>query len=120
MFIELEKPDARFFNKNGTQSNDFNKGYSQILDCKRYFSSTENQLAFKQIPVIKTILSTNPKMYNNPCNYKYILVLGRREDLQNSNFYEKRKEYCSNNIYVMTYDSLYENLAHKTKNIIAE
>lgn len=115
VFIELEKPNARFFNKDGTQSIDFNKGYSQILDWKRYFSSAENQLAFKQIPAIKTIMSTNPKMYYNPCNYKYILVLGRRENLQASNFYEKRRELCTNDIYIMTYDSLYENLAQKTK-----
>lgn len=118
VFIELEKPDARFFNKDGTQSNDLNKGYSQILDWKRYFSLPENQLAFKRRPVIKTIMAGNPKMYDNPCNFKYILVLGRRKTLEESNFTEKRRELCTNDIYVMTYDSLYENLSQKDKKYI--
>lgn len=118
VFIELEKPSSKFFNKNGTMAHDFNTGYSQIKNWQTHFSRLENQLAFKNIPVIKNIMSVNPKMYENPCNFKYILVTGRRNELENSKYYYKRNEYCNETTYVLTYDSLYENLKYKNDKYI--
>ncbi|MBQ9246454.1 DUF4263 domain-containing protein [bacterium] len=118
VFIELEKPDSKFFNNDGTITRDLNVGISQIQDWNAYFSIEENKLAFKQNKVIKELMSFNPNFFHNPCNFKYILVIGRRETLYNSKFKDKFRSIFPRNSYIMTYDSLYEALDKKNDNYI--
>lgn len=118
VFIELEKPSAKFFTKKGNPTQEFNRGLSQIKDWQTYFKTDEFKLAFKQDPVIKTLMTEIPRFYNNEINFKYVLVIGRRKELENGNYYKKRDSYISDEIDIVTYDYLYEYLQRKSDRYI--
>lgn len=120
VFIELEKPSANLFTKEGRYAQDLNQGIKQINDWKHYFSQPENQLSFKKHPVVKKLLSFNEVMYENPINFKYIIVIGRRKTLIERN---QMKYWISLNngkadTYIMTYDSLLEGCEQKNDRYI--
>ena len=115
IFIELEKPGARLFNKDGSYSSDLNHGLAQINDWQQYFNDNANKESFKKNYVIDKIVNYN-NLYKNPFLFKYILVIGRRKFLEDNG--QLQRWYLLNkdqDIQVMTYDSLYEALSQKTK-----
>lgn len=118
VFIELEKPNAKLFNKDGNISYELNTGISQIQNWQTYFSSIENRLAFKQNTIIKELISFNPSFFHKPINFKYILVIGRRNELENSVHKEKFRSLFPQDSYIMTYDSLCESLSQKQEHYI--
>lgn len=114
VFIELEKPSAKFFTSEGNPTQEFNRGMSQIKDWQTYFKTPEFKLAFKQDPIIKTLMSEILRFYDNEINFKYVLVIGRRKDLEDGNYYKKRDSYITDEIDIVTYDYLYEYLQRKS------
>lgn len=115
IFIELEKPNANIFNKDGSYSSSLNKGIAQINDWRQYFSEIVNQESFKKNPVINKIVNYN-NLYRNPFLFKYILVIGRRKFLENNDQLQRWSSLNQDpDLNVMTYDSLYESLNQKSK-----
>ncbi len=117
IFVELEKPSCKLFNKEGTYSQELNKAIKQVDDWQAYFLNNNNKESFKSHPVIKKITSAVPVLYGNPFNFKFILVIGRRQELNDKDLY---KRWAALNItnrdrYIMTYDSLVENLREKSE-----
>lgn len=66
MFIELEKPSSKFFNKNKTISTDLNKGITQVKQWMTYLEDPNNLAAFINQPAVNKLLSTHPGFANNP------------------------------------------------------
>ncbi len=120
IFIELEKPNANLFTKEGRYAQDLNAGIKQINDWKSYFYKLENQLSFREHPVIKKLLSFNSALYENPINFRYILVIGRRKKLIDNNQlkYWRTLNKESGDTYYMTYDSLYEGIKQENDRYI--
>lgn len=120
IFIELEKPNSNLFTKEGRYAQDLNAGIKQINDWKDYFYKAENQLAFREHPVIRKLLSFNPVMFENPINFKYILVIGRRKTLIDNGQikYWRALNKESSDTYYMTYDSLYEGCEQENERYI--
>ncbi len=105
VFIELEKPNSKFFNKDETITTDLNKGIKQVNQWRTYLNEPNNLASFINQPAVNKLLSTHPGFVNNPKNCYYILVTGRRDDIKNRNLLS---QYTHHNFYIMTYDSLYE------------
>ncbi len=120
IFIELEKPSAKLFTKSGGRSQDLARGIKQIEDWNSYFLTSANKEAFKNQPIIHKITSFNPTLHENPCNFKYILVIGRRKELEDNNSFAQWRALNNNlkNSYIMTYDSLCESIEQKAKQYI--
>ena len=113
VFIEIEKPGDRLFNKDNTMSKEFNKGISQINDWRTYFSDNTNREAFIKNNVISELMNINP-LFRKPVNFKYILIIGRRKEIidvhqRNIKFHQSMPDDSK----VMTYDSLYESIHQK-------
>lgn len=105
VFIELEKPSSKFFNKDATISTDLNKGLTQVKQWMTYLDDPNNLAAFINQPAVNKLLSTHPVFANNPKRCYYILVTGRRDAVKNI---QLLSSYIKPNFYIMTYDSLYE------------
>ncbi len=115
VFIELEKPCKKLFNKDGKISKELNIGLSQISNWKAHFSDNINREAFIKNTVISEIMSIN-SLKNNPYNFKFILVIGRRKQLEENNEYNKKFHLLGGeNTKIITYDSLYESINQKSK-----
>ena len=101
--IEIENPASQPFKKDGDTSAEFSHAYDQVKSWQTWLKAPENQVAFKQ--QIKNVLM---KYNDNPIEHKFVLVFGRRENVNN---YDKKKLWASfsdDNISVMTFDSLFE------------
>lgn len=117
VFVELEKPSCRLFNKEGTYSQELNKAIKQVDDWQAYFLDNSNKESFKKHPVVKKIINTVPALSENPFNFKFILVIGRRQELNDKALYKRWSTLNNSNRdrYIMTYDSLIENLREKSE-----
>lgn len=104
VFIELEKPSSKFFNKDETISTDLNKGITQVRQWMTYLDDPNNLAAFINQPAVNKLLSTHPGFANNPKRCYYILVTGRRDSVKNRHLLSS---YIKSNFYIMTYDALY-------------
>jgi hypothetical protein len=113
VFIELEKPQSRFF-KDG--SNDFHPNFVQALQqinqWKAWFILDGNQKGFLNGTI--NAIRHPPVMARNPTYNKYVLVFGRRREYSGND--QRRaliKAQETDDFKIITYDSLVEGLQHK-------
>jgi len=103
--IEIEDPRKKIFTKSSGFTAEFNAALKQVEDWSGWLQRSENQIAYK-IQIEKLLRPAN--MANNPINHKFILVYGRRNeintDIKKSSISVKKKE----NLDIMTFDSLFE------------
>lgn len=103
VLVELEDAKKKIFTKEKENiyfHSDFNHAYDQITSWKAYVSKYK-EIILHQIDKIRVPLN------ENSVRFKYIIVIGRNDEKDNS---EKRRamfaEKSNNDIRVMTYDSL--------------
>ena len=111
IFVELEKPSSRYF-KDGTTElhRDFVKAHQQVKLWQAWFQNPSNSQHFidNTISILKTPLE------RNPCEFKYILVLGRRDEY--STIEKKRniiKAHEDLDFKIMSFDSLAEDIKRR-------
>jgi hypothetical protein len=111
VLVEIERPNSRFFKKSSNEYHpDFLKALQQIDTWKAWFLDPANHKSFTDttLGLIRTPLG------RNPTQIKYVLVHGRRAEYQNSP--TKRRLIVakeSNDLQIITFDSLVENLESK-------
>ncbi len=114
VFIEIEKPSSKLFNRDGSIAQDLNKGISQINDWRCFFEKDSNKNAFLDNVIIKALRNINPSILENPCVFKYILVIGRREEIYKNPIYKtKLKQLENSDLSIISFDSLSENIERK-------
>jgi hypothetical protein len=113
VFIELEKPQSKFFKPGSNVFHaDFVQALQQINQWKAWFLVEGNQRAFLNGPINAIRLPV--VMARNPTYNKYVLVFGRREEYAANE--ERRmliKGQETNDFKIITYDSLVEDLKRK-------
>jgi Domain of unknown function (DUF4263) len=119
VFIELEKPQSRFFKDGGNDFHpDFLQALQQINQWKAWFLEEGNQKAFLN-GTLKAI-RLPAVMALNPTYNKYVVVFGRRREYEGN---EKRrmliKALETDDFKIMTYDSLVEGLIQKRELFMA-
>jgi len=112
VFVELEKPQSRFFRGNSNIFHaDFERALQQINQWKAWFLSDQNRGGFLSSV---SALQVPAHMARNPTYFKYVLVFGRRAEYAGN---EDRRRLINatetDNFKVITYDSLSEDLEHK-------
>lgn len=121
VFIEIERPNVKLFNMDGTISGALNKGISQINDWNSFFNINSNKNAFLDNLIINKLMGFNPSFLENECEFKYILIIGRRDELfNNPKFRTKLKRLENENFSILSYDSLYENINGKNSYYIGK
>lgn len=103
--IEIEDPRKKIFKQDGDFTSDFNSAWNQIETWRAWLSNGINAQSFKE--QIKDVLLKS--MADNPINHKYVLVYGRKEELEQDvkGLWSIRKKIHPD-MYVMTYDSLFD------------
>ena len=103
VLIELEDPKKRIFTKDKENiyfHSHFNHAYDQILSWRAYINKNR-EMVLRKIDKLRVPLN------ENPVRFRYVLVIGRNYEKEDS---EKRRamfaEKSNENIRVMTYDSL--------------
>ena len=103
VLIELEDPKKRIFTKDKENiyfHSHFNNAYDQILSWRAYINKNR-EMVLRKIDKLRVPLN------ENPVRFRYVLVIGRNYEKEDS---EKRRamfaEKSNENIRVMTYDSL--------------
>jgi len=107
VLVELEASNKRIFTKAGQKivfHNEFNKAYDQILSWRSYILDYQNFVKQK----ISCLLMP-PKMGINPIRFKYVLLIGRNKEKNTSTKSKLFAQKNSDDIRVMTYDSLISN-----------
>lgn len=102
VLVELESPSKKLFNVNGgrlTRTSEFNKAIEQIDTWRAYVK--KNPESVKKI--FRPLLGV---MEENPVNFKYCLVIGRRDCEDQKMFAERMDLLCTDDMHVCTYDSL--------------
>lgn len=104
VFIEIESPQKKMFLNNSKDirfSSHFNNAYDQVLSWKSYIMKNGNVVKESLRTLLRPI-----QMYNNVVEFKYVLVMGRNDELQNQHFIDMLNQKNSEDIIIMTYDSL--------------
>ncbi len=113
VFIELEKPQSRFFKDNSNDFHpDFVQALQQINQWKAWFLIDGNQKTFLNGTI--DALRLPPVMTRNPTYNKYVLVFGRRREYKAND--QRRalvKAQETEDFKIISYDSLAEGLHHK-------
>lgn len=118
VLTELKSPQKKIFRKKGKDiffHHDFNNSFDQIHAWKTYIEKNRYSV-LEKIKVLRTPISYSP------VRFKYVLIIGRNEEIKNyhikSNFLAEKS---SNDIRIFTYDSLissYKNSSELKKIII--
>lgn len=107
IFIELENQHNKIFCKNLDCTSDFNHALQQIRMWKSYLHDSNNKATL--IHNLKNFMSLH-EFLNNPVDIKYLLVYGRRNELENNQDRINIFNQLSNETQtVITYDSLISN-----------
>ncbi|WP_206615562.1 Shedu immune nuclease family protein [Solirhodobacter olei] len=112
VFIELEKPQSRFFKKNTNEFHgDFISALEQINQWRAWFDRG-NQNAF--LSTVSAIQVPHHMAASNPTFNKFVLVFGRRSEYSGN---EIRRSLIRgqerDDFKIITFDSLVEDLEHK-------
>lgn len=113
VFIELEKPQSRFF-QNGSNKfhSDFVQALQQINQWKAWFLDDGNQQGFLTGTI--NAIRVPAVMTRNPTYNKYVLVFGRRNEYAGNDQRRKLiKAQETDDFKIITYDSLVEGLGQK-------
>lgn len=113
VLIEIEKPQSKFF-KPGTAElhSEFLHALDQIHRWRAWFSNSANFEGFINGTI--KIIRIPHSMTANPCQIKYVLVMGRREEFEDnperrSLIYAREQD----DFHILSYDSLTESLNSK-------
>lgn len=122
VLMELEASNKSIFNNNKKNiyfSAEFNNAYDQILSWRAYLNDHKQEFKSKL-----TYLMSH--MANNPMSFKFVLVIGRSDELNTNERINMFAQKNKDGIIVMTYDSLiraylsnkrrYRNIISKVKN----
>ncbi|SPF28552.1 hypothetical protein POI8812_00853 [Pontivivens insulae] len=109
VFIEIEKPQSKFFrDKSNELHSDFQKAIHQIKTWQSWLSDSGNAAGF--LSSISDIRVPR-QMANHPTDFKFILVHGRRSEIENNDQRKQLiKSYQSENIKIISFDSLIEGI----------
>jgi hypothetical protein len=117
VFVELERPQARFFKpKSKDFTPEFMAGVNQIDSWRAWFLNPVNRQYFLD----STLSDVRRPLGGNPAYMKYVLVIGRRAEYAGNDTRRqlvKAKE--SEDFKIITYDSLMEDLKFKYPLFIA-
>ncbi|MDC5397669.1 Shedu anti-phage system protein SduA domain-containing protein [Acinetobacter baumannii] len=110
VMVEIEKPKSKFFKEGSNDLHrDFLAAVDQIKSWKAWFSQTANKSHFEQ-----QLAFLKKPITNTPVYMKYILVFGRRSEIEESDLRLSRvKSYEDDDFKIMTFDSLCEDIARK-------
>lgn len=112
ILVEIEKPHSRYFKDNNQLHLDFQTGLDQIARWRAWFENPANKAAFVGHTIRPLLQPGN--MQDNPCHVKYVLVHGRREEIQGNELRrgliraQEREDF-----QIISYDSLAEALDRK-------
>lgn len=118
VLIEIESSNKKIFTKRSNGNvvfhSDFNNSYDQIISWKAYLEQNQE-------PMKEAILPLLAHMHRNTLNFKYVLIIGRNSDIITQAQKNMFRQKNTNEIKVMTYDSLinYFNCQRLSKKIIA-
>jgi hypothetical protein len=105
VLVEIESSNKKIFSSRGNGNpvfhSNFNNAYDQILSWKAYLDNNNNQASMKQ-----AILPLLMHMHQNTISFKYVLIIGRNAELNNQTKTDMFRQKNTDNIKVMTYDSL--------------
>ncbi|WP_299653150.1 Shedu anti-phage system protein SduA domain-containing protein [uncultured Tateyamaria sp.] len=109
VLIEIEKPSSRYFKPNSNEiSSEFQKAIHQIKTWEAWLNDQANAAGF--LASLST-LQVPAHMARHPTTFKFILVHGRRAEIENSPQRKQLvKSYETPNFKIMSFDSLAENL----------
>lgn len=114
VLIEIEDSKKNIFLKNNENikfSSEFNNAFDQVMEWKAYINDNKQEV-LKKIEVLKKPLS------RNMVKVKYVLIIGRNKEKDNSE--RKRRmfaEKSNEEIRVMTYDSLISHYIKSTSDL---
>lgn len=101
VFIEIEAPKKKWFNKNGTLSADFTQAYHQLMNWKNWFNEEINrQVLWKTLKIPYFI---SKKSLVEP---KFFLIYGRDEQFDSQEKKSIRKNMEIDGFHLLTYDDL--------------
>lgn len=111
VFIEIERPDAKFFKANGNEFHpDFSAALQQINRWRAWFSIGMNKMSFGE----STVGLIRVPLGNNPIYPKFVLVHGRRAEYGRNKIRRSLVAAQENSDFtIMTFDSLVEGLESK-------
>lgn len=112
VFIEIEKPQSKYFKGNGSDvSSDFTKAINQIKSWKSWLSEPANAAGF--LSSMSNFMVPS-HMAKNPTKFKFVLVHGRREEIEGNDIRRKLiNSYQEDDFKIMSFDSLGEDLMGK-------
>ncbi len=102
--IEIEDPNKKIFTKGGTFTAEFNAAVQQVESWIAWLSDPINLQTFES-----SIKSIKQPLGNNPTKHKFVLVYGRRDELDTDEKLGAFGAKKSDQFQLMTYDSLFEN-----------
>jgi Domain of unknown function (DUF4263) len=101
VFIEIEAPNKKVFNKNGTITSDFTQARTQLLEWKSILQQPQNIIKFYDefnLPLDLRKLTFNPS---------YVLIYGRRNEFENNTvLIHKRSNIMGKEELLMSYDRI--------------
>ena len=101
VFVEIEKPSKKMFNKNKTTTADFNQALNQIHQWKYILDNPTN------VQVLKDYFSLPTYIRDKVFKPQFLLIYGRREEYQNDNLLTGiRAEHKTDNIDIISFDRL--------------
>lgn len=107
--IEIEDPNKKIFTKGGVFTAEFNAAVQQVQSWIGWFGHSANQQTFENdITAVKKPLSSNPT------NHKFVLVYGRRSELDTQTKRDLFNARKTDDFELMTYDSLFSGCHSKT------
>ncbi|MFI8578253.1 Shedu anti-phage system protein SduA domain-containing protein [Rossellomorea aquimaris] len=101
VFIEIEAPSKKWFNKDGTLTAKFNQAYHQLMTWKNWFDKGDNKKVFFTTLRIPYFLSE--KSILEP---KFFLIYGRDKEFTSNNKHLIRKSMEHSSFKLLTYDDL--------------
>ncbi|TOA84776.1 hypothetical protein CGK17_24165, partial [Vibrio parahaemolyticus] len=102
--IEIEDPNKKIFTKGGAFTAEFNAAVQQVESWIAWLSDPTNLQIFES-----SVKSIKQPLGNNPTKHKFVLVYGRRDELDTDEKIGAFGAKKSDQFQLMTYDSLFEN-----------
>ena len=113
VLIELEKPHSRLFKPDSTALHgDFKFALEQINDWRAWLQNPSNHAGF--VDGTLGLLRIPSILSKNPVHIKYVLVIGRRSEVENNEpRRRKRSALQQGDFRILSYDSLLEGLRNR-------
>ncbi len=102
VFIEIESPEKKWFTTGGQPTAELTQAANQITSWKTWFEDPINILAFERDYLVRDYPPLNDRIFRQ----EYLLVIGRRRDIDDPTFIKLRSNLQRENETWMTYDRL--------------